>query len=489
MRESIVRARAGRAELLRCLAASPAGASVLVDDVPLEDTAHWLTTLQGLTPAGVPGAGGVDLVELCWQTLREAGWSATASESVAAFQSVVSQFSADEVLLEPHSKYRLTVARRQHNPSIGNRSWSGNYHFQTSGPPGDYQVGDDLDTLKAYWKVSVPPQGATDVFGNYGVGVVFQQPYVNGMYDWPAESFDLRLFGPDGLPALDVNGNAIVLSNTWRTSATTSLRPWQAIMTGALGNNGCPVSLPTHRPDVVSTADIPAFALEPQSRYSVHVFAGASASPREVGEFHFTTGRYGDFTDLVGDARPLGAILVAPDSAASLLDSLVGAANYDAGAEEIAFQAVLLGLGLAPRPPAPRLQSNLVALGNDENAARRLLLLEFPQPVDFRRLELSLYEDPDSSAPMPAPGAALAAQLAVRRDGVPPLVLRSADGMRVLLSAPDHHDLSPSRRVSVSLRYTMAVLDPVLFPDEPQLIYGGRTEEVAAACFVYGVSH
>ncbi len=449
-----------------------------------DDHNRWLVDIPGLaaTSAAAPGCA---IRQLCWVTVDEATVTAVNSEMQSRFHALMSQFEADVPLLEPHSQYQLTVITDQENGSVGSpTSWTKTVYFQTAGPPGDYIPGDPLDTLQPYLAATIPADGATSVFTTYDIGAVFNQPYVDRMYTSPGTSLDLDLLGADGKPATDAHGSPIVLQNNWSRAGMTTLQTYQAIIGAVAPHSDCGPSLPpvSYQPDPMTSAPLPAgFALDPNTRYVVAVVvaveAGATGSEREVLRFAFTTGRYADFASLIGAARSFGPVVsVVPASLDAALAALGPIAVYDDKADDLAFRTALGGLGLAPRAPAAQSSATLLSDGTREP----LILFEFDQPVDLRRLAATLYLDPDQGADLPPPGSSLAATLATRTDGLAGSVLRSADGRSVFIATSGHVDLT-NMVVSVAFTFSAGVIDAAHFPNEPQLLRGGAASDEQAA--------
>jgi hypothetical protein len=489
---AVLDARVARERLALCKRAEPAFPDPIITGVGDPDDAnHWLRAIPGLTSTGIPAAGGADLRRFCWVTAREAAYPDIANEMKKRFENIASQFQADEILLEPRTSYKLTVRTRQENASFTPtaREWTDAFYFRTLGGAGDYINDEEVlknkpelrafDTLAQYLKATVPAANAQAIYRDYGFAVVFNEPYVEGMYKGFNQNLRLVLLGPDDKPVIDQNGAPIALAVVWTQADSATLQPFQRILGQTLPGSGCDIALPPPRRDGRAQADLPAgFSLAPLTRYTVQLRAGLVGSEREVGRFSFTTGRYANFADQVADAGDLGPILTAPDGASSLLQMLRPQSPYDPDAEALAFASALELLGLAPRLPPARLSSALLEIG----ITQPVILLESPQPLGFRRLSFKLFIEPELV--IEPPGAEPGDPVPRRGGAITPVTLRSGDGMRVLLATPEMNDLR-DKRVTVLMTFSMAVLDPARFPDEPKLVFGGKTQEVAEATFRY----
>jgi hypothetical protein len=440
------------------------------------DTSLWLSQIPGLA-ASTATTAGCNVRRICWLTPDEAAYSALAIQAEETFQSLVEQSSADVPLFVPHSQYRLTVLTGQTNSSVSGspQSWTHQVFFQTSGPPGDYIQGDPLDNLDLYVETSIPADGSVGTYANYGVGVTWNQSYVDGMYTGLGEDLVLHLYGADGQPVTDTNGNPVVFANPWSAATSTTLQTYQTLLGILAPSSTCNLPPIVYQSDSQSSSPLPAdVTLLPQTRYTVQVMAGATGSEREVYSFSFTTGRYADFASQIARARAVGPILTnaAASSALSVPTTLLAQAPYNSATEDVAFQSALAALDLAPRTVPPETIASLITVG----AKNPLLLLELDQPVDIRRVGVTLYTDPDDGSAPPAAGAALAATLAARGDAITACVLRSADGSSMLIGAADLRDLTGMR---VSLLFTYAFF----LPGSPTLIYGSASNEQAGAAF------
>jgi hypothetical protein len=364
-------------------------------------------------------------------------------------------------------------------------SWSHQSYFKTAGPPGAYMSGDPLDRLEPYLATSMPPNAAQDVFTTYDLGLIFNQPYVSGMYATPGITLELHVLGPDGNSAVDVNGAPIVLANAWSRAATTTLESYQQILGVVMPTSSCQSTNITYQQDAMTSASLGnGVALQPLTRYTVVARAGAVGATREVLQYSFRTGKYADFSAMIAAVRTWGQVAALPPNGnvtpASLLADALGALGpvntYDIDAEDLTFRATIAALSRAPRIPAMVSHGTLLSDGS----AAPLLLLEFDQTVDLRRLSPTLFLDPPSMLAPAAPGAALAQSVLQRSDGITPLILRSGDGRAVLLATPDHRDLS-AHRTTISFTHGAGVIDEAGFPNQPHLLRGGADVTESAA--------
>jgi hypothetical protein len=414
-------------------------------------------------------------------TADAAAYAGIATSAEEVFRSIVQQSAADVPLLVPHSQYRLTMITEQENSSVGGspQSWTHAGYFQTAGPPGDFVAGDQLDSLEPYVGTAIPTAGSVGVFANYGVGVVYNQSYVDGMYASQGENLALHLYGGDGQAVKDENGDPVVFVNPWSRATSTTLQTYQALLQTLSPSSGCNLPPIVYETDSQSSSPLPVdVTLAPQTRYTVRVMAGAMGAEREVYAFSFTTGRYTDFVSQIAGARSVGPVLIATGSdAASVPATLVAQTFYDQPAEDVAFRSALAALGLAPRTPPTETIASVISIGT----SRPLILFELDQPVDIRRVRIALYADRDDESAPPSAGVALATTLGARSDAIAANVLRSAEGSSILIAAADLRDLS-GLRVSLALNYAFA-LDQQQFPGAPTLIYRSASEEQAAAAF------
>jgi hypothetical protein len=275
------------------------------------DISLWLAQIPELS-ASTATTAGCEVRQICWLTPDEAAYSALVIQAEETFQSIVEQSSVDVPLFVPHSQYRLTVTTGQENSSVSGspQSWTHQLYFQTAGPPGDYIQGDPLDNLNLYVGTSIPADGSAGVYANYGVGVIYNQSYVDGMYAGLGEDLVLHLIGADGQQVKDSNGNPVVFANPWSTATSTTLQTYQTLLQILAPSSTCNLPPIVYQSDAQSSSPLLAdVTLLPQTRYTVQVVAGATGSEREVYSFSFTTGRYVDFASQIAVARAVGPIL------------------------------------------------------------------------------------------------------------------------------------------------------------------------------------
>lgn len=480
----VTAARASRALLADCDRGRKADEIVVALGDPA-DHGRWLTQIPGLSADD--SAPGCAIKKICWVTLDEADAGAVSLEMNNRSDSIMSQFSADLPLLRPYSTYRITATTSMENGSVAGspKSWTHTSYFKTAGPPGGFVAGNPLDRLEPYLATSMPPDGATDVFTSYDLGLIFRQPYVNGMYANQGVTLELHIYGPDDTPAKDASGAPIILSNSWSSSSTTTLESYQEIIGLVLDTSNCQLPAVTYQHDSMTSAPLATGVdLQPNTRYVVKVRSGAVGATRETLAFGFRTGRHRDFASLIAATRTSGPLVTVPPnggvSSTSLLNAALGSLrpinDYDVDGEDLELRAVLASFSRMPRTPVATSRATLLSDG----ASAPLILFEFDQPIDLRRLTATLFLDPPSTSPPSAPGSALAQSLDARTDSMTPKILRSGEGRAVLLATSGNMDMS-AKRVTIAFKHCSAVIDSTHFPNEPHLLRGGVDIDESAA--------
>lgn len=424
------------------------------------------------------------LRQICWVTAQDLRTIERAGRDQQRFEDIMREYSSSERLLEPDSLYRLHVKCRQENPEISGSpmQWTQRYYFRTEGPPGAFLVNDKLDRLDRYIRASSPRDNETEVFRAHGCAFEFNRNYVPGLYSWPDFQLRFELREADGTPVLVPDSTntlaPLEVILLWEVAVMTTSRPHETLLQTGLAQAPCNISLPEEPGDPRLVVQFPdGYALAPRHVYQAVLLGGRTGRLRELATFRFTTGRYREFSEIVQQARIVGPQFRAPEAASAFQTRMRPQQPFEPKAEDGLFDAALVALGLAPRPNLPSVLQT-VALGNDSE--QRWLLVELPQPLDFRRLLVSVVPnlDPEFAEGAPLAGAPLGATLAARTDLFVPNVLRSADGTRMILQLPDRVDLI-SRHLAILFRYSRELSEPARYPDSAVLVFGRGMPEVA----------
>ncbi len=347
----------------------------------------------------------------------------------------------DNPLLEPNSFYKITVETETSFRKSGNwttRSFSEHSYFQTGNPPGAWAPDDlpvtteaedssqiktehypyegPLRDLSAYIKETVPPatvsnEAQTPVYRSYDIGVLFNEEkgYVEEMFLMAGLNLNIKLFDNNDEPVADVQGNPVELTNRWSENTlmmrTREEKQWRMVLNESL----CGVELDEKdlsdaEPMYAGSKDL---LLEPRSLYRAHLCGGNF----KVFSFSFITSEYAtfihhihSFNDIAWDHHKLygtdGIDLLDTGSKAALNTHLAAFAlrtthapdNYSRNLEAIAYEDIHSIFFNAPRSLPERIEISIL---NDETRSYGLLL-ESPEPIDWKRVTVSLKRKADN---------------------------------------------------------------------------------------------
>lgn len=317
-------------------------------------------------------------------------------------------------ILLPNKYYRVSVSTTSKRRKKGNDSWTpANFteymYFRTGNPPGihdpalepegqalepvaateHYPNRGPLQDLSAYIETTVPagaPPNEPQVlhYRSYDVGVIFNDSYIDQMYQAAGFSLGIKLLDNNLQPVLDANGQEIFL-NGWGDNPTLSLTREELEYATLWDKDNClGISTATGENTQELMARSAQLQLLPQTQYKAQLWAG---DQHQLYEFSFLTSRYAsflhqihDFNDAVWDHM---AVLGDPEfeiDTAALTSALQ---NGDGVSEWIQFEQLLGIFDLSPRPLPQRLEVSLI---NDKDQSYGLLL-ESPEPLPAARVQ------------------------------------------------------------------------------------------------------
>jgi len=359
----------------------------------------------------------IDLLQVCYVTVAA---KLQARRTVAQIEHLASttaeHWSGEDVLLEPHTHYKLTVttsvnrtARKGDDRKETMQQWA---YFQTGGPPGfltggtsggellpaaggeRYPEKGPLRDLSLYVSRTIPAVGAPFHYRAYDVGVEFNESYVEQMFLMAGDPLRIKLYDNNGDPVTGADGQVIELDNEWGDNPERNLTVAEAAYVALAAAEECfDVDYTALPPDQALAAHLGDAPLRAATNYRAVLVSGAC----EPYSFAFTTSRFLSFRDQV-EASFSGRLwdhyelsgspaeLVPPASLAAV-QSLVGGLGpvlVDDGGTAFAELSDLLELGYRVTPECFE-----VTLVRD---ARRSygLLLESPEPLDWQRTSLRL---------------------------------------------------------------------------------------------------
>jgi len=284
-------------------------------------------------------------------------------------------------ILLPNKYYRLRIDTASSRRKKGNSNWDthefGEYmYFKTGDPPGVYDqniepVGPALEPvsgtehyptrgplqdLSLYVEQTVPAGRAPNEpqilhYRSYDVGLIFNDSYIEQMYQSAGFALGIKLLDNNMQPVLDANGEEIFL-NDWGDNPMLSLTREEIQYETLWGKDNC-LGVSTVNPETNQeiVARSPALELLPQTQHKAQLWAGAAY---RLYEFSFMTSRYATFLHQIHDFKDaawdhmvlLGNPVFAIDTAA--LNSTLQ--NPDGVAEWVQFEQLMQVFDLNPRP-------------------------------------------------------------------------------------------------------------------------------------------
>lgn len=311
-------------------------------------------------------------------------------------------------ILHPNKYYRLEIktatSRRKNSGSWEEQEFTEYMFFKTGNPPGPsastqtevddadrYDLEGPLMDLGAYIDYTIPAGAAADeaqpyIYRSYDIGVVYNDSYIDQMYQMAGLPIKIRLLDNNNLPVLNAAGVELEFVNLWGDNPELSLTREETHYEDILNDSGCVtmvgVTTETNNEILASSRDL---LLKPQIQYRAQVMAGDTP----VYEFAFLTSRYSNFLhhihsfqDAVWDHFN---VLENPDyeiDATALEEVLTNSEE-----ESVKFEQLMILFDLNPRSLPERVE---VALLNDKNRSYGLLL-ESPEPLDWARTELNVF--------------------------------------------------------------------------------------------------
>ena len=307
-------------------------------------------------------------------------------------------------ILLPNKYYRVRVSTTSKRRKNGNDSWTtANFteymYFKTGSPPGTalgpvadtehYPNGGPLQDLSAYIDTTIPvgaPPNEPQVlhYRSYDVGVLFNDSYIEQMYQAAGFSLGIKLLDNNLQPVLDADGEEIFL-NGWGDNPTLSLTREETQYSTLWNKENC-LGISNATPE--NTQELMASSVNlqllPQTQYKAQLWAG---DQHQLYEFVFLTSRYAsflhhvhDFADAVWDHMSL---LGNPEFEIDTVALTASLQNSGGLSDSVRFEQLMEIFDLSPRVLPQRLE---VTLLNDKNQSYGLLL-ESPEPLPAERVQ------------------------------------------------------------------------------------------------------
>ncbi|MCF6154504.1 MAG: hypothetical protein E3K36_04465 [Candidatus Brocadia sp.] len=356
-------------------------------------------------------AGGFDIIRVCGVT-KEA-------RDIFEYNSGLSthlQTSLEETwgkhtaqILEPNKYYRLVIetqsSRRKNEGEWENpgASFMEYMFFKTGNPPGPpastqtevddtnrYDLDGPLKDISAYIDYTIPAGATADeaqpyIYRSYDIGVVYNDSYIDQMYQMAGLPIKIRLLDNNNLPVLNAAGEELEFVNLWGDNPELSLTREETRYEDILNDSGCVtmvgVTTETNNEILASSSDL---LLKPQIQYRALVMAG----DMPVYEFAFLTSRYANFIHHIHSFQDAVwnhfNLLENPDY--EIDATALGQILTNSEEKSVKFEQLMSIFDLNPRSLPERME---VALMNNKHQSYGLLL-ESPEPLDWDRTELTV---------------------------------------------------------------------------------------------------
>lgn len=357
-------------------------------------------------------AGGFDIIRVCGVTKK--------AHDIFDYNSGLSthlQTNLEETwgkhtaqILEPNKYYRLVIetqsSRRKNEGEWKNPGTSFMEYmlFKTGNPPGPpastqtevddtdrYDLEGPLMDLGAYIDYTIPAGATADeaqpyVYRSYDIGVVYNDSYIDQMYQMAGLPIKIRLFDNNNLPVLNAAGEELELVNLWGDNPELSLTREETRYEEILNDSGCVtmvgVTTETNNERLASSRDL---LLKPQIQYRAQIMAGDTS----VYEFAFLTSRYANFMHHIHSFQDAAwnHFLLLNDFDYEINSTVLGQILTNSEEESVKFDQIMALFDLNPRALPERVE---VTLMNDKRQSYGLLL-ESPEPLDWDRTELNVF--------------------------------------------------------------------------------------------------
>jgi hypothetical protein len=310
-------------------------------------------------------------------------------------------------ILTPGKYYRLEIktaaSRRKNGGSWEKREFTEYLFFKTGNPPGPpastqievedaerYDLEEPLNSLVPYIGYTIPAGGAADeaqphVYRSYDLGVVYNDSYIDQMYQMAALPIKIALLDNNDLPVVNAAGEELQFINLWGDNPKLSLTREETRYEDILNDSGCvvmtAVSSETNVESLASSRDL---LLKPWIQYRARVMAGDTV----VHEFAFSTSRYANFLHHVQSFQDAvwDHFTLLQDPGYEIDAAVLELILTNTEEESVQFEQLMALFDLNPRPLPERME---IALINDGRRSYGCLL-ESAEPLDWNRTELAV---------------------------------------------------------------------------------------------------
>jgi len=359
-------------------------------------------------------AGGFDIIRVCGVTKEAHEIFEYNSGLSTHLQTTIEETWGKHTaqILEPNKYYRLVIetqsSRRKNGGAWENpgSSFKEYMFFKTGNPPGppssiQLEAGDDttvrydldgpLTSLSPYIEYTIPAGATADeaqpyIYRSYDIGVVYNDSYIDQMYQMAGLPIEIRLLDNNNLPVLNTAGEELRFINLWGDNPQLSLTREEEHYEDILNDSGCvvmtTVSTETNNEISASSRDL---LLSPQIQYRAQVMAGDTP----IYEFAFLTSKYANFLHHIHSFQDAVwnhfNLLQNPDyeTDTTVLEGIL----TNSEEESVKFEQLISLFDLNPRSLPERIELTLM---NDKSQSHGLLL-ESPEPLDWDRTELEVF--------------------------------------------------------------------------------------------------
>ncbi|MEM6767542.1 MAG: hypothetical protein AAF655_21575 [Bacteroidota bacterium] len=308
-------------------------------------------------------------------------------------------------ILSPNTYYRLKIDTISKRRKKGNDTWSEQtfseyIYFKTGNPPGvdvsavdaaereKYPIGGPLVNLASYVQACIPAGGPPNEvqhlhYRSYDVGIIFNDSYVEQMYQAAGLTLGMRLMDNNRNPVLTEDEEEIFINGWGDNTSLVLTREETAYQTLWDKDNCNGVSVVTPDQSQEFLAQTPHLALAARTQYIAQLLAGTEDV---VYEFHFITSRYANFWHHMHsfEHRLWESLALQRDPSHEIdVSSLFGLMGRVEPEKEYQIAEQLLTMfDLVPRTLPAQVEITLL---NDSHGAYGFML-ESPEPIPHERV-------------------------------------------------------------------------------------------------------
>ncbi|MCX7923342.1 MAG: hypothetical protein N3B21_15230 [Clostridia bacterium] len=344
------------------------------------------------------------------------------TEAVSLQEKIKNQFDmswgkGEMEIFEPETFYKIEVETQSVRSGKAPFSFKEKAYFRTGNAPGLVKQSEApsninekprfpwagmLADLKLYVKDTVPLDGSKTHYCFYDVGLAYNEPYVDMLYAKQKAPLFIKLYDSNGIPVKSVFGDQKGFLNLWDESPEVYLTREEELIMTVVNKSGDKESRPV-RKTKNKTLVANGVCLTPQTMYFARLAAEKSGENYDVFSFSFITSRFSTFVHHMqsfknrvwgqGAYKQAGVLL--ESSKQPIVTGIVAPfnnqviANFEA--EAAAFSTIAPVMGLVNRELPEVLEITSI---NNESGSAMGLLLESPEPIDWERTSMKVFNLP-----------------------------------------------------------------------------------------------